>query len=116
MVKKIATIKRLEDILFAKRREAPGCAAASILFNLAARRTLEYEAPHSCDGIGGGYKGDTDTPEQYIPAKGYPGRDWEACITMNRTWGFKSYDHDFKSTKTFLRNLIDIASKAAIIC
>ncbi len=35
---------------------------------------------------------------------------------MNRTWGFKSYDHDFKSTKTFLRNLIDIASKAAIIC
>jgi alpha-L-fucosidase len=61
--------------------------------------------------LGGGYKGDTDTPEQYIPAKGYPGRDWEACMTMNRTWGFKSYDHDFKSTKTLLRNLIDIASK-----
>ena len=32
-------------------------------------------------------------------------------MTMNRTWGFKSYDHDFKSTKTLLRNLIDIASK-----
>jgi alpha-L-fucosidase len=61
--------------------------------------------------LGGGYKGDTDTPEQYIPAKGYPGRDWEACMTMNRTWGFKSYDHDFKSIKTLLRNLIDIASK-----
>jgi len=61
--------------------------------------------------LGGGYKGDTDTPEQYIPAKGYPGRDWEACMTMNRTWGFKSYDHDFKSTKTLLRNLIDIVSK-----
>jgi len=61
--------------------------------------------------LGGGYKGDTDTPEQYIPANGYPGRDWEACMTMNRTWGFKSYDHDFKSTKTLLRNLIDIASK-----
>jgi alpha-L-fucosidase len=61
--------------------------------------------------LGGGYKGDTDTPEQYIPAKGYPGRDWEACMTMNRTWGFKSYDHDFKSAKTLLRNLIDIASK-----
>jgi alpha-L-fucosidase len=61
--------------------------------------------------LGGGYKGDTDTPEQYIPAKGYPGRDWEACMTMNRTWGFKSYDHTFKSTKTLLRNLIDIASK-----
>jgi alpha-L-fucosidase len=61
--------------------------------------------------LGGGYKGDTDTPEQFIPTKGYPGRDWEACMTMNRTWGFKSYDHDFKSTKTLLRNLIDIASK-----
>ncbi len=61
--------------------------------------------------LGGGYQGDTDTPEQFIPAKGYPGRDWEACMTMNRTWGFKSYDHDFKSTKTLLRNLIDIASK-----
>ncbi len=42
--------------------------------------------------LGGGYKGDTDTPEQYIPAKGYPGRDWEACMTMNDTWGYKSYD------------------------
>ncbi len=61
--------------------------------------------------LGGGYKGDTDTPEQFIPAQGYPGRDWEACMTMNQTWGFKSYDHDFKSTKTLLRNLIDIASK-----
>jgi alpha-L-fucosidase len=61
--------------------------------------------------LGGGYKGDTETPEQFIPAKGYPGRDWEACMTMNDTWGFKSYDMNFKSTETLLRNLIDIASK-----
>ncbi len=61
--------------------------------------------------LGGGYKGDTDTPEQYIPAQGFPGRDWEACMTMNDTWGFKSYDTNFKSTETLLRNLIDIASK-----
>jgi alpha-L-fucosidase len=61
--------------------------------------------------LGGGYKGDTETPEQFIPAKGYPGRDWEACMTMNDTWGFKSYDTNFKSTQTLLRNLIDIASK-----
>ncbi|HMH11964.1 MAG TPA: alpha-L-fucosidase [Edaphobacter sp.] len=61
--------------------------------------------------LGGGYKGDTETPEQYIPAKGYPGRDWEACMTMNDTWGYKSYDTNFKSTETLLRNLIDIASK-----
>lgn len=59
----------------------------------------------------GGYKGDTETPEQDIPAEGYPGRDWEACLTMNDTRGYKSYDHNFKSTETLLRNLIDIASK-----
>jgi alpha-L-fucosidase len=61
--------------------------------------------------LGGGYPGDTETPEQYIPANGYPGRDWEACMTMNDTWGYKSYDTDFKSTETILRNLIDISSK-----
>ena len=61
--------------------------------------------------LGGGYKGDTDTPEQFIPPQGYPGRDWESCMTMNDTWGFKSYDLNFKSTETLLRNLIDIASK-----
>jgi alpha-L-fucosidase len=61
--------------------------------------------------LGGGYKGDTETPEQFIPAHGYPGRDWEACMTMNDTWGYKSYDKNFKSTETLLRNLIDIASK-----
>ncbi len=61
--------------------------------------------------LGGGYNGDTETPEQYIPAKGYPGRDWEACMTMNDTWGYKSFDTNFKSTETILRNLIDIASK-----
>ena len=61
--------------------------------------------------LGGGYKGDTETPEQYIPAQGYPGRDWESCMTMNDTWGYKSYDTNFKVTETLLRNLIDIASK-----
>ena len=32
-------------------------------------------------------------------------------MTMNDTWGYKSYDMNFKSTETLLRNLIDIASK-----
>jgi alpha-L-fucosidase len=61
--------------------------------------------------LGGTYQGDTETPEQYIPAQGYPGRDWESCMTMNDTWGYKSYDDNFKSTETLLRNLIDIVSK-----
>jgi alpha-L-fucosidase len=61
--------------------------------------------------LGGTYLGDTDTPEQYIPANGFPGRDWEACMTMNDTWGYESYDTNFKSSDMLLRNLIDIASK-----
>jgi len=61
--------------------------------------------------LGGKYQGDTETPEQFIPPQGYPGRDWESCMTMNDTWGYKSYDNNFKSTETLVRNLIDIASK-----
>ena len=61
--------------------------------------------------LGGGYAGDLSTPEQHIPATGTPGRDWETCMTMNGTWGFKSYDHNWKSTETLVRNLVDIASK-----
>jgi len=61
--------------------------------------------------LGGGYKGDTETPEQHIPATGYPGRDWETCMTMNDTWGYKSYDQNWKPVETLIRNLVDIASK-----
>ncbi len=61
--------------------------------------------------LGGGYEGDLSTPEQRIPATGTPGRDWETCMTMNDTWGFKSYDDNWKPTQTLIRNLVDIASK-----
>jgi len=61
--------------------------------------------------LGGGFAGDTETPEQNIPPTGFPGRDWETCMTINDTWGYKSYDTNFKSTETLLTNLIDIASK-----
>ncbi len=61
--------------------------------------------------LGNGVPGDTETPEQFIPATGFKGRDWETCMTINDTWGYKSYDTNFKSSETLLRNLIDIASK-----
>jgi alpha-L-fucosidase len=57
------------------------------------------------------YAGDFGTPEQQIPANGLPGIDWESCMTMNTTWGFKFYDDKWKSPETIIRNLIDIASK-----
>ncbi len=62
--------------------------------------------------LGGGYRGDSETPEGMIPATGYPGgRDWETCMTINATWGYKSTDNNHKSTETLIRNLCDIASK-----
>jgi len=61
--------------------------------------------------LGGGMGGDLETPEQHIPATGIPGKNWETCMTINDTWGFKTNDHNWKSTKTLVRNLIDIASK-----
>jgi alpha-L-fucosidase len=61
--------------------------------------------------LGGGVPGDTETPEQRIPATGFKGRDWETCMTMNDTWGYKSTDLNFKSKTTLIHNLVDIASK-----
>jgi len=61
--------------------------------------------------LGGGYQGDTETPEQHIPATGFEDRDWEVCMTMNDTWGYKSYDLNWKSTEALVRKLCDIVSK-----
>jgi alpha-L-fucosidase len=56
--------------------------------------------------------GDYGTPEQRIPPQGFgPGVDWETCMTMNNTWGYRKDDDHWKSTETLIRNLCDIASK-----
>ncbi|CAN5423562.1 hypothetical protein BH11ARM2_BH11ARM2_33560 [soil metagenome] len=62
-------------------------------------------------GSDGANVGDYGTPEQTIPANGLPGTDWESCMTMNDTWGFKKTDDNWKSAQTLVRNLIDCASK-----
>ncbi len=60
----------------------------------------------------GDYRGDYGTPEQQIPATGLPaGVDWETCMTMNNTWGYKIHDENWKSTEDLVRKLVDIASK-----
>lgn len=63
------------------------------------------------DRLGGGFPGDTKTPEQHIPPRGYPGEMFEVCMTMNDTWGFKKNDHNWKSSREIIRMLSDIASK-----
>ncbi|MCU0858734.1 MAG: alpha-L-fucosidase [Pontiellaceae bacterium] len=61
--------------------------------------------------LGGSYNGDINTPEGHIPATGYPNRDWETCMPMNNTWGYKKDEPSYRSAETLIRNLIDIASK-----
>lgn len=58
-----------------------------------------------------GVLGDFGTPEQVVPATGIPGVDWESCMTMNDHWGYNKTDKNFKSTRTLVRMLVDIASK-----
>lgn len=58
------------------------------------------------------FPGDTGTPEQKIPGLGeLDGRDWETCMTMGSSWGYKSWENKWKSPETLIRNLCDIASK-----
>jgi len=58
----------------------------------------------------GSFAGDFGTPEQEIPATGVA-TDWESCMTMNDTWGFKTADENWKSSETLVRNLVDVVSK-----
>ncbi len=52
--------------------------------------------------------GDFGTPEQRIePAQG--NRDWEACMTMNDSWGYQKADDNCKTPRTVIRNLITCA-------
>jgi alpha-L-fucosidase len=55
--------------------------------------------------------GDFGTPEQEIPGTGLPGVDWESCMTMNDTWGYKKNDNNWKSAERIVRMLVDCASK-----
>ncbi len=56
------------------------------------------------------YAGDFGTPEQEI-LEGTSTLDWESCMTMNDTWGYKSSDDNWKSAETLIHNLVDIAAK-----
>ncbi|MEI8597525.1 alpha-L-fucosidase [Vibrio sp. M60_M31a] len=62
------------------------------------------------------YSGDFDSPEQMIPPEGI--RDeagnhipWEACITLNRHWGYHAHDNHYKSAKLVVRTLVECVSK-----
>ncbi len=54
--------------------------------------------------------GDYGTPEQTIPDEGLDYR-WESCMTMNSTWGYKSFDQNWKSSQMLIIQLVDIIAK-----
>ena len=54
---------------------------------------------------------DFDTPEQKIPEKDVPKRDWETCMTITSSWGYNKSLRNWKPTSVLLRNLADTASK-----
>jgi alpha-L-fucosidase len=54
--------------------------------------------------------GDYGTPEQTIPPEA--SKDpWETCMTLNGHWAYNKADEKWKSSKSLLRNLVDIVSK-----
>ncbi len=55
---------------------------------------------------------DFDTPEQQISAPKDPKRLWETCMTMNDNWGYSAGDHNWKSTRQLIYNLVRCASGA----
>ncbi len=62
------------------------------------------------DRLGEGYVGDYKTFERNIPQQAPVGKDWEVCMPISGSWGYKIGDEKFKSTNTLIRNLIQIAS------
>jgi alpha-L-fucosidase len=55
--------------------------------------------------------GDYTTPEKRIPAAGYPGTDWESCMTVGDKWGYNRYDLNIKTPAMVIRQLEQCAAR-----
>lgn len=87
------------DIIVNGRLEANGESYGSIMTN--------EPAPFS---------GDFACPEMIIPPQGLKtpsGRDipWEACFTLNNSWGYTPIDQHYKSASQIIRKLVECTSK-----
>jgi alpha-L-fucosidase len=54
--------------------------------------------------------GDYDTPEQFVPAEP-PARVWETCLTMNESWAWNPDDPEYKSSRTLVHTLCEVAGR-----
>lgn len=60
--------------------------------------------------IGNGLGEYMTTGDNFIPRLPYPG-DWEIPATLNDTWGFSKYDHNWKRPEDIIRLLLKINSR-----
>jgi alpha-L-fucosidase len=55
-------------------------------------------------------EGDYETPEQFVPPKPLPHR-WETCMTMNGSWAYNPADGAWKSARSLIHMLCEVASR-----
>ncbi len=63
------------------------------------------------DRLGEDSPGDYKAFERRIPVQAPAVPDWEVCMPISGSWGYKKSDTNFKTTTTLIRSLADIASK-----
>ena len=57
------------------------------------------------------FPGDYRTPEGRIPkTEDIEGVDWETCMNIGSSWGYKSWESSWKSPEELIRNLITITA------
>ncbi|MBQ8637627.1 MAG: alpha-L-fucosidase [Lachnospiraceae bacterium] len=60
--------------------------------------------------------GDFVSPEQIVPPNGIRRQDgtpvvWEACVTMNNSWGYTQRDKNYKPAPMLIKKLVECVSK-----
>ena len=83
----------------AKEWDAPGIRA--LIRSLQPRAIVNDRLPG---------QGDYGTPEQALPSE-RPGGPWEMCLTMNKGWGWRPSDRDYKPAHRIARYLAEVAAQ-----
>jgi alpha-L-fucosidase len=64
-----------------------------------------------CGRLGNALGDYATAQDNAIPPELLADLDWETPATINDTWAYKTHDHNWKSTETLVKNLVDIVSK-----
>ena len=65
--------------------------------------------PHILFNGRNGLRGDFATPEQHLTPP-VPWRPWEACVTLNNSWGFHKGDYEWKTPSQIVEMLAMVAA------